>query len=232
MTDQERTGDDRGGAVEGASGKGGERRGSDRRGRERRRDDRRTPLPIWRRPAAFVAYGVVGAMLVLLLFRGRGADEADARSQAVMVERIAMEEEQALPVPANGPSREAFTLAQYARLVAEGEDAVGEVVRTELYCGSISPVNVRTGERVNPALVELADAEGRVAGAECRWSREARSSDFLLIVPPDLAEQFAGAPEVDLNFVRRRRISADIEWLGRPEALALRNAGVLKVIRS
>jgi hypothetical protein len=35
---------------------------------------------------------------------------------------------------------------------------------------------------------------------------------------------------VELNFVRRRRIPANVEWLGRSEELALRNAGVLRQV--
>jgi hypothetical protein len=226
MQESERGPDGRsGGEGGGSTGK----RGGDRRGKERRRDDRRSPPPPWRRPEAYIAYGVLGALVLVLLVRAVSAPTGgDAREQAVALE-LAMEEPE-VPQP-TGPTREAYTLAQFERLVAEGEDAVGEVVRTELYCGSISPVTVRSGERpVHRRLLDLADTEGRVAGAECRWSRDGRTSDFLLIVPPDLAEEFATAPEVELNFVRRRRVPAELEWLGRSDALALRTAGVLKEI--
>jgi hypothetical protein len=209
---------------------GRERRNSgDRRSGNRRRDERRTPPPIWRRPAAYVAYGLLAGLVLVLIFRGGGSQPAGVDPAAL--ERLAIPEAPPSPPPGAGPTREAFTLAQYERLTAEGGDAVGEIVRTELFCGNISPVTVRTGERSNRSLAALADAEGRVPGAECRWGREARSSDFLLIVPPDLAEEFARAPEVELNFVRRRRVPANVEWLGRSEELALRTAGVLREIR-
>jgi hypothetical protein len=217
-------------AVEGEE-VGRERRASaDRRSGNRRRDERRTPPPIWRRPAAYVTYGVLAGFVLVLMVRGLGSGPAPDMDPAAM-EQLTIAEPPPSPPPGAAPTREAFTLAQYERLIAEGGDAVGEIVRTELFCGNISPVTVRAGERSNPALVALADADGRAPAAECRWGREARSSDFLLIVPPDLAEEFARAPEVELNFVRRRRIPANVEWLGRSEELALRTAGVLRDIR-
>jgi hypothetical protein len=205
-----------------------DRRRGERRSGDRRRPDRRASPPYWRHPAAFVAYGVVGALLLSLLFRG--GDERSDRVVEAAVESGARPQRVA---PQSGPvvpTREAYSPAQYERLLAEGEDAVGEIVRTELFCGSINPVAVRDTDRPHPGLVALADADGRVAAAECRWSRESRSSDFLLVVPPDLAEEFARAPEVELNFVRRRQVRAHVEWLGRSEALSLRNAGVLREI--
>lgn len=211
--------------------KGGERRRKDRRSGDRRGDERRTPPPFWRRPAAFIAYGVVGALLIMLFFRGGDDGVPDPAAEVFVAEPEVRPAD--LPV-ASGPlepTREAFTLAQYERLIAEGEGAVGEIVRVELYCGSIIPVTVRESDRAEPALLALAEGSGRVAGAECRWSQEGRSSDFLLVVPADLAEEFARAPEVELNFVRRRRIPAHVEWLGRSEALSLRTAGVLREIR-
>jgi hypothetical protein len=38
-------------------------------------------------------------------------------------------------------------------------------------------------------------------------------------------------PEVERSFVRRREVSAEVEWIGRSEALALRNVAVLRAIR-
>jgi hypothetical protein len=209
----------------------GDRRATDRRRGDRRRDDRRLPPPIWRRPAAYVAYGVIGTFALVLVFNATGDDELDSRQQAAIIERTAMAE----PAPGTlaspaAPTRDAYTIANYEGLIAEGEQAVGQIVRTELYCGSLNQVAVRETDRTHPTLLGLADSEGRVAGAECRWSREARSSDFLLIVPSNLAEEFARAPEVELNFVRRRQIPAHVEWLGRSEALSLRYAGVLRDI--
>jgi hypothetical protein len=212
-------------AAEPQRGAGGDRRGVDRRRQDRRGEERRTALPLWRRPQAYVAYGVVGALVLVLLFTSVGRRGEDPQAQAAAVERsLAMD----APAPAaTAPVREAPTLAQYQSLIAEGESAVGQRVRTVLFCGSISPVTVRDVERPNASLAALTDGDGRVAAAECRWSADARSSDFLLVVPPELAETFGHAPEVELNFVRRRRIPAEIEWLGRSEALSLRNAGIL-----
>src|SRR5690606_14265817 len=98
----------------------------------------------------------------------------------------------------------------------------GQVVRAELYCGAIRPVSMRPIDSPTPVLAALADAEGRVPGAECRWTRENRSATFLLIVPPHLAEEFAQTPEEEINFIRQRVVPANVEWLGRSDALALR----------
>jgi hypothetical protein len=201
----------------------------DRRKNDRRQADRRLPLPVWRRPTAYMAYGVVGTVLLILLI-GR-VDERNEPDADATVSQPSTPEFGApgAELPA-GAVRTAYTLAQYERLLAEGEQAVGHVVQTELYCGSIAPVMARLTDNTTPTLSALADAEGRVPGAECRWSQEARSADFLLIVPPNLAEQFARAPEVELNFVRRRQIPARLVWLGRSEELALRNSGVLQAM--
>jgi hypothetical protein len=110
------------------------------------------------------------------------------------------------------------------------EAAVGRLVRTELYCGSIDMVTVRPSDGPGQHLADLAGNDGRVAGAECRWSREGRPADLLLVVPPELAEEFAQAPEVELNFMSRRQIPASVEWLGRTDALSLRNSAILREI--
>ena len=36
------------------------------------------------------------------------------------------------------------------------------------------------------------------------------------------------SPVVQDNFVERRRVTAEVEWVGRSEALALRTAGVFR----
>jgi hypothetical protein len=129
------------------------------------------------------------------------------------------------------PTRDAYTVGDYERLMAEGEAAVGQVVSAELYCGPLSPISMRPADRPTPVLTALADEQGRVAGAECRWTRDDRSATFLLIVPPHLAEDFAHMPEEEINFIRQRVVPANVEWLGRSDALALRIAGVLRGLR-
>lgn len=208
---------------------GGDRRSRDRRKSDRRQGGRRAPLPPWRRPIAFVAYGLI-AGLVLVFVLGGGDDEPEDNTIAA-----AMGEDTVpavLEIQPGTPSREASTIAQFESLVAEGEAAVGETVQTELYCSSIMPVTMREVDQADPRLVQLADAENRVPAAECRWGREARSSDFLLVVPAQLAADFARAPEVELNFVRRRRVPATVLWLGRSDALSVRIAGILTGIRT
>jgi hypothetical protein len=125
---------------------------------------------------------------------------------------------------------EASGAAGYERLLAEGEGAMGRRVRTELFCEPINPVQMRAQGTISASVAALADASGRVPGAECTWGRDGGVPDFLLLVPPELAAQFAAAPEVAQGFIRRRRVRAELEWIGRSEALALRNVGVLREI--
>lgn len=207
----------------------GDRRGRDRRKGDRRNDERRGPIPLWRRPVAYVSYGVLGALALFLVLRS--GDDDGPGSGAVSVENTALSAEPEVRATAPAATREAFTVAQYEGLIAEGENAVGDIVRTELVCGSITAIATRDVEGPNETLASLTDQNGRVAGAACSWSREDRSGDFLLIIPPELAVEFARAPEVELNFVRRRIIPADVEWLGRSESLSLRTAGILRAIR-
>jgi len=208
-------------------------RAGDRRGRDRRRSDRRVPLPWWRRPPALVAYGVLGTLVILLLVnRSRppqipagGPDEITTAAPGASV---------APPTDMdarNGVAIDARRMADHERLMAEGEDAKGRLVRVDLYCSSISSMSLRTVDRVERPIGDLADAANRVPAAECKWGppQEATSrADVLLLIPPDLAESFANAPMVDDGFVPRRRIAGTAEWIGRSDALALRTALVLR----
>jgi hypothetical protein len=206
----------------------GDRRDQDRRSNDRRRSDRRTPPPWWRRPSAFVGYGVTGALAAVLLVQAFAEDPEEVTiTAAIETEPAAVAPPPVAEIPP-GQVREGFTAADYQTLIAEGDRAVGQIVRTDLYCTSITSTQVRDIEGINPALAALADSDGRVGGAECRWGREDRSAELLLIVPPNLAGDFASGPEVELNFVRRREVPAQLEWLGRSEALSLRYAGVLR----
>ncbi|HUE96102.1 MAG TPA: hypothetical protein VMN39_05555 [Longimicrobiaceae bacterium] len=209
----------------------GDRRGRDRRSSDRRKEDRRSPVPPWRRPAAFVAYGVVATLVLVLLFSGGEETVQPFPNDPESLAAVRAENARAMGVgqPAD---RQAVTVADFESLVAEGDAAVGSVVEAELFCGSLSSIALRDVEGIDPRLAALADSDRRVPAAECRWSREARSTDLLLVVPPQLAAEFARAPEVELNFVRRRRVPADVLWLGRSEGLALRTAGILSRIRT
>jgi hypothetical protein len=211
----------------------GDRRGKDRRKDDRRRDDRRLPVPWWRRPWALVLYGVLGALLVVLFFNrsrppqvpaGGGEEITTAAPGAPVGPRPA-------PAAPDAPAEDARRPADYQRLMAEGEDAKGRWVYVELYCGSISQVALRNVDRIESAVVELADNTNRVPAAECKWGphngAEPRA-DVILLVPPGLAENFANARTVDDGFVRRRRIEGVAEWVGRSDALALRTALTLR----
>jgi hypothetical protein len=206
--------------------------GGDRRRKERRRDDRRGPVPPWRRPWAFVLYGVglaITVVLVAALMRGGGDPPPRDRTPDP---RAGVQQPQAPPPPdPAGAAEEATGHADYERLLAEGGAARGRLVRVELYCGSVSSVATRQVPDEERALADLADAEGRVPAAECKWGRrrdEVQREDLMLVVPPHFVERFAQAPTVEDGFVRRRRVVADIEWMGRSEGMALRTTGILR----
>lgn len=211
------------------SGEGTER-GGDRRRNDRRRTDRRTPAPVWRRPWAYVAYGVLGALLLVLIFGGDDEPASDADTGEVVTAPARPGVVATPQRAAAAPVRDAFGAAGFARLVSEGQAAVGQRVRTELFCGPIDPLSLQDIDRVNSSIAAVTDAEGRVPATECEWggAGQAARENFWLIVPPAVAEAFAGAPVVTRNFVQRRRLVAEVEWIGRSEALALRMTGVLR----
>jgi hypothetical protein len=207
-------------------------RGGDRRQGDRRRDDRRAPLPPWRRPWAYVAYGVVGVLAILLLFSlGDDAEEAPAAA-AVGTTSAGPEVDTAQAMGAGAAVRDAHGAAGFEALLAEGEAAVGRQVRTTLYCEPIQSIGLRRDAdvAVNASVAQSADAAGRVPAAECRWGRDSTAPELLLIVPPSSAGRFASMPEVEQSFVLRREVPAEVEWIGRSEALALRNVAVLRSI--
>lgn len=223
--------------TETQAGRDDARAAGDRRGADRRRVERRAPPPVWRRPWALVSYGVLGALAAVLLVSGlSGDDEEDLPDEVVTAPPAQPPTAEPSPQAAAAPPVEAFGAADFERLVIEGEAARGRRVRAQLYCDAPSPVALRpSAPRVESAVAELADAEGRVVGAACKWGArdDERRQDFLLLVPPALADEFAAAPVATDDFVRRRRILAEVEWVGRSDALALRTAGVLRrVLRS
>lgn len=203
-------------------------RGGDRRGGDRRSDERRAPPPLWRRPWAFVTYGIVASLLVVLVMRSfRSTPEAGADlevSTTLGPPRVA----DGAPPAAAAPMIDGYTVGDFERLLAEGEAAEGQRVRTVVFCEPTRVISLRDSDEVNRSVAELADARRRVPAAECKWSGDAAAPDFLLLVPPALAERFADSPVVRQGFVERRRVQAEVEWLGRPEALSLRTAAVLR----
>ena len=204
--------------------------GGERRARDRRRVERRSPPPPWRRPWALVAYGAVaGVLLVWLMFGSPGGDHSD--DLPIVEHTKSTAPPKAAPATSPGEVEAAFGASGFERLTLEGPAAVGRRVRTELYCEQPRSYQVREGVRPEAAVATLA-TDGRVPAAECKWgtSNDARREDFVLLVPPALASQFASAPVVTDQFQRRRRLIAEVEWLGRSEALALRPTGVFRGI--
>lgn len=207
----------------------GDRRGQPRRQTDRRMRDRRLPLPWWRRPWALVAMGAVLTLIVVTLF----STSRRERSIPLTDEALLLDSAPPAPVPvAVGPAEDATSGADFERLLAEGEAAIGRRVRVELFCNAINPVSLRAVESVHPSLQALTDTTRKVPAAECKWGRDdsVRRDDLLLVVPAEFAERFARSPMVRDRFVQRRRVRAEIEWLGRSDALALRPAGVLRAL--
>ncbi|HEX6373559.1 MAG TPA: hypothetical protein VF006_31830 [Longimicrobium sp.] len=209
-------------------------RAGDRRGNERRRVERRAPPPPWRKPWALVAYGVIGTLALVMMLNGLGGDDEPAVSDDTMVEKPAEGGTQVAPAnpqaTAAGPE-DAYGTAGFERLVVEGEAAVGKTVRTELFCAAPQNFTIVSGHRAPASVTSLIQA-GQVPAAVCKWgpSGEVRREDLLLLVPPARAEEFAAAPVVTDNFVQRRRVVAEVEWVGRSETLALRTAAVFRRI--
>lgn len=217
----------------GSNDEAARQRGGDRRRRDRRKSDRRAPTPLWRRPWAYVGYGVAAALAIVLLFSLGGDDDGGPQATAI-TSRTPPPAVDSTAAAAAATVRDAFAESDFAALLAEGEAAQGRRVRTVLYCRPIRQVGLRTGSEivVNASVAEQADAAGQVPASDCQWGRESSAPEVLLIVPASLAGGFASTPEVELGFVRRREVRAEVEWIGRSVALALRNVVVLREIES
>jgi hypothetical protein len=98
-----------------------------------------------------------------------------------------------------------------------------------MFCEAPGNYTVVSADTVSRAVAGLIQ-EGRVPAAECKWgpAGEAQRENFLLLVPPALAGEFAATPVVTDAFVERHRVVAELEWVGRSKALALRTAGVFR----
>lgn len=210
----------------------GDRRDVERRRNDRRQSDRRFPVPAWRKPWALVSYGVLSALAVVLLV-GALMDDDTQEQPGEVVTAPPPQPTVALPqAPAGGPI-EGRRDADYDRLVLAGEEAAGRRVRTELFCDTPKPVTLREVDQLEAAIAALRDEAGEVRGADCKWGRGGTGSsrkEFLLLVPPQLATAFSNQPMVTDNFVQRRRVEGEVEWIGRSRALALRTAGVLRAV--
>ena len=207
-------------------------RAGDRRGNERRRLERRAPAPMWRRWWALVGYGMLGALALVMLLNGMGGDDEEGPRDEALVERPAEGGTTVAPANPNataGGPEDAYGTAGFERLVVEGEAAVGKVVRAELFCEAPQNFTIIAGHTAPRSVASLIQ-DGRVPGSVCKWGRagEPRREDLLLLVPPASAQAFAAAPVVNDAFVQRRRVVAEVEWVGRSETLALRTAAVFR----
>jgi hypothetical protein len=168
----------------------------------------------------------------VLLIGALTSDDADEQPGEVVTAR-APEPAVALPPAAASAPIEGPRDADYDRLVIAGEEAAGRRVRTELFCDTPRPVTLQEVDQLEAAIATLRDQAGEVRGADCKWGRGGTGSsrkEFLLLVPPEQATAFASQPMVTDNFVQRRRVQGEVEWIGRSRALALRTTGVLRAV--
>jgi hypothetical protein len=215
-------------ADDGTAGTEQPRGAGDRRGSDRRRVERRNPPPLWRRPAAFVAYGAVAVLLLVWLTRGGKDEPADVSLAPVAPAPPQVDTTATVVRP--GTVQDAMRTADFERLILEGERAAGRVVRAQLYCDAPTPVALQgTSDTLEAAIAPLVDsASQRVPAAECLWGAQddPRRGEFLLLVPPSLAAQFAAQPVLMEGFVRRRRVIARVAWVGKSRAMALQTVGI------
>ena len=212
--------------------RGGDNRGGDRRGSDRRRVDRRAPPPPWRRPWAFAGYGAGAVLLLVLLLRGCGGDDEGTVATTGPIGRAPASVDTSHTPQQRGRPEPAMSTSDYERLTLEGERAVGRVVQAQLYCEAPAQVALEaTTDTVEAPIAAIRDsATNRVSAADCKWGAQddPRREDFLLIVPADLADEFASQPVALDGFVRRRRLIANVEWIGRSRALALQTVGIFR----
>jgi hypothetical protein len=209
----------------------GEKRAGDRRGGDRRRVDRRAPPPPWRRPWAYAAYGAGAVLVLVLLLRGCGGHQEQAGPVAP-VSPAPPPVDTAHTPRQTGRVEPAMTTGDFERLTLEGDRAVGRIVQAQLYCEPPQQVALeQTTDTVEAPIAAIRDSvTNRVSAADCKWGAQddPRREDFLLVVPPQLAGEFASQPVALDGFVRRRRIIANVEWIGRSRALALQTVGIFR----
>jgi len=218
--------------ADGQERQGGDNRGGDRRANDRRRLDRRTPPPPWRRPQAFAAYGAAGVLALVLLLRGCGGGDD---TPAVPSGPVAPAPPAIATTPApvhKGPIEQALRTADFERLTLEGERARGRIVQAQLYCDAPTPVALSSSsDTLEAAIAPLVDrAASRVPAATCLWGAQddPRREEFLLLVPPELAAQFTSEPVTLDGYIRRRKVIANVEWIGKSRALSLQTVGIFR----
>lgn len=210
---------------------------NDRRRRDRRRTGRRqSERPWWRnRRGAIILGGLALAGVVLLSLENRQWDptsvpsvDPDTLSPTVHYEEGTAERLDRARVDS---IRHALAGAGFEELIAAGVTASGVVTEAPLVCDSVRRIRLLDDEEPYPTLVAMADS-GRVPAAECRWVSpgETQPAPFLLLIPAGLVSAFDSIPETAVGFVPRRRLRAEIEWIGTRRAIALRAGGILRAI--
>ncbi|HEX6751335.1 MAG TPA: hypothetical protein VF092_28850 [Longimicrobium sp.] len=168
-------------------------------------------------------------LLLFLVFRGGGSNEP---SGPVAPIRPAPPPLDTTHTPRQGGRVEqAMTTGDFERLTLEGDRAVGRIVQAQLYCEAPAQVAIESTDSVEAPIAAIADsATNRVSAADCKWGAQddPRREDFLLLVPVQLADEFSRQPVALDGFVRRRRLIANVEWIGRSRALALQSVGIFR----
>jgi hypothetical protein len=174
----------------------------------------------------------VGVLALVLAFRGCGRD-GNAPVDATGPIAPAPAPIATTPVtPRNGPVEQALRTADFERLTLQGEQARGRIVPAQLYCDAPTPVALSAStDTVEAAIAPLVDrAASRVPAATCLWGAQddPRREEFLLLVPPELASQFTSEPVTLDGYVRRRKVIANVEWIGKSRALSLQTVGIFR----
>jgi hypothetical protein len=219
-----------GGEVPGSNP--GDKRGGDRRGTDRRRTDRRAPPPPWRTPWAFAGYGAAAVLVLVLLLRGGGKDRDQVAGPTAPVTRASAPIDTSHTPRPSGQVEDATSTGDLERLTLLGERATGRMVKAQLYCENPDQVALeQSTDSIEAPIAMIADTmTHRVSAASCKWGAQddPRREDFLLVVPPERAAEFATQPVMLDGFVRRRRLIANVEWIGKSRALALSTVGIFR----
>jgi hypothetical protein len=135
------------------------------------------------------------------------------------------------PQRTGGTVEDATRTADFDRLTLLGAAARGRVVRAQLYCEPAGDVALTQSDTIDSDIAPMVDPQSkRVPAARCKWGAQddPRRSELLLLVPQQLAGDFAAQPAVLDGTVRRSRVIANVEWMGQSRALALETVAIYR----
>ncbi|HSU17635.1 hypothetical protein [Longimicrobium sp.] len=194
--------------------------------------ERRAPPPPWRTPWAFAGYGAGVVLLLVIGLRGcGGGGDRQAGPSGPIAPAPAPLDTSHTPRQTGRQVEMAMSTGDYERLTLEGDRAKGRIVKAQLYCDEVDQAALENSDSIEAPIAAIADSVAhRVSAASCKWGAQddPRREDFLLLVPHDLAPQFSSQPVTLDGYVRRRRLIANVEWIGKSRALALQTVGIFR----